>query len=103
MVVACFAMLKAFRFDLATTPQYMHVSSPKTLPAEYKPRHDVSATMAGLVAVHSVDFHDFEVHPTTGALTLTTDDPYRGDGNGSDGFALPESTSKGERHDAPAT
>ena len=74
MVAACVAMVRAFRYDLATTPQLMHVSAPEQLAAELTggngDRHDVSATLAGLVAVRSIPIDTCEVHEHTGALTI---------------------------------
>lgn len=69
MVAACVAMLRAFRYDLATTPRLLHVSAPDLLPAHR--RHDVSATMAGLVSVRTITPADWEIHPTTGELSIT--------------------------------
>ena len=69
MVAACVAMLRAFRYDLATTPRLLHVSAPEELPAGR--RRDVSATLAGLIAVRAVAPGDCEVHPATGELTIT--------------------------------
>jgi len=74
IVAACVAMFRAFRFDLATTPQLMHVSAPDQLASELTgpdhERHDVSATLAGLVAVRSIPIDTCEVHEKTGALTI---------------------------------
>ncbi len=84
MVAACVAMFRAFRYDLATTPQLLHVTSPERLTADLTEdghrRHDVSATLAGLVAVRTVDPDTFEVHEQTGALTIREPvDPLDGD------------------------
>jgi len=74
MVAACVAMIRAFRYDLATTPRLMHVSAPDQLAVELtghgKARHDVSATLAGLVAVRTISIDTCEVHEKTGALTI---------------------------------
>jgi len=74
IVASCVAMFRAFRYDLATTPQLMHVSAPDhladELTSEDQTRHDVSATLAGLVAVRSIPIDTCEVHETTGALTI---------------------------------
>lgn len=74
MVAACVAMVRAFRYDLATTPQLLHVSAPEQLASELTggngDRHDVSATLAGLVAVRSIPIDTCEVHEHTGALTI---------------------------------
>ncbi|MDZ4232425.1 MAG: BCCT family transporter, partial [Dietzia sp.] len=48
MVAACVSMIRAFRYDLATTPRLLRVSVPDRMSATQ--RHDVSATLAGLVA-----------------------------------------------------
>lgn len=80
MVVACWSMFRAFRFDLATTRQLLHVSRPDGVPIEYRPRHDISATLAGLVAVRAVDIDTCQVHPETGALTIIApEDPLGGE------------------------
>lgn len=79
MVAACFAMWRAFRYDLATTPRLLHVSEPDTGPQSH-PRHDVSATLAGLVAVRSVDIASCDIHPSTGELTaIEPVDPLNGE------------------------
>ena len=92
MVAACVAMLRAFRYDLATTPQFMKVSSA----AEYAPTnggngyggelthhsHDISATLAGFVAVHPVHVDTVKVHETTGELTVEEPVDPLGDGAG---------------------
>jgi choline/glycine/proline betaine transport protein len=83
MLLACVAMLRAFRYDVATTPRLMHISAPDGVPeatADHRPRRDVSATLAGLVAVRSVDVDTFEVHPETGAITVAApEDPLGGE------------------------
>ena len=74
IVASCVAMFRAFRYDLATTPRLMHVSDPDHLATELsghdRARHDVSATLAGLVAVRSIPIDTCEVHEKTGALTI---------------------------------
>ncbi|BBX53193.1 hypothetical protein MPOR_42190 [Mycolicibacterium poriferae] len=84
MVAACVAMLRAFRYDLATTPQFLKVSAPGELSTVSggngtngghrangdNGRHDVSATLAGLVAVHRIDVDTVTVHETTGEVTV---------------------------------
>ncbi|AKN18668.1 BCCT family transporter [Mycobacterium haemophilum] len=81
MVVACYAMTKAFHFDLATTPRLLHVTVPDdVVPAGSRQRHDISATLAGLIAVRDVDSGAYQVHPDTGALTVTTPPDPLGDG-----------------------
>jgi choline/glycine/proline betaine transport protein len=72
MVLACYAMTKAFHFDLATTPRLLHVTVPDGVSSASQQRHDVSASLAGLVAVRDVDSNRFTVHPDTGALIVTT-------------------------------
>lgn len=68
MVAACVSMLRAFRYDLATTPHLLHVSVPEGMSESQ--RHDVSATLAGLVAVRAVHPDSYAVHPTTGVITF---------------------------------
>ncbi|MCX2933296.1 BCCT family transporter [Mycobacterium sp. CVI_P3] len=74
MVAACVAMIRAFRYDLATTPRLLHVSAPDQLASELtadgQRRQDVSATLAGLVAVRAIPIDTCEVHEQTGALTI---------------------------------
>ncbi|MEZ0360031.1 BCCT family transporter [Mycobacterium sp. SA01] len=74
MVAACVAMIRAFRYDLATTPRLLHVSAPDQLADELTAdgdrRRDVSATLAGLVAVRAIPIDTCEVHEQTGALTI---------------------------------
>ena len=78
MVAACVSMLRAFRYDLATTSRLLHVSRPEGLPTTQ--RHDVSATLAGLVAVRPVHRDSWALHPTTGELTVIEPvDPLDGD------------------------
>jgi choline/glycine/proline betaine transport protein len=79
MVVACWAMLRAFRYDVATTPRLLQISEPEVSTATRQPRHDVSATLAGLFAVRSVDVDTCEVHPETGAIVVgSPEDPLGG-------------------------
>ena len=81
MVAACVSMVRAFRYDLATSSRLMHVSAPDGIPAQ---RHDVTATLAGLVAVRSVQPESCVLHPTTGELTITEPvDPLDGEHLGS--------------------
>lgn len=74
MVAACVAMFRAFRYDLATTPRLLHVSAPDQLASELTngdgARHDVSATLAGLIAVRNIPIDTCQVHEKTGALTI---------------------------------
>ncbi|MCH9730317.1 MAG: BCCT family transporter [Actinomycetia bacterium] len=69
MVAACVSMFRAFRYDLATKSRLLHISAPDGVPTSQ--RHDVSATLAGLVAVRTVHPDSCVVHPTTGELTIT--------------------------------
>lgn len=69
MVAACVSMFRAFRYDLATKSRLLHISAPDGMPTSQ--RHDVSATLAGLVAVRTVHPDSCVVHPTTGELTIT--------------------------------
>lgn len=71
MVLACWAMLRAFHYDVATTPRLLQISEPDNVSASQRqPRHDVSATLAGLFAVRRVDVDTCEVHPETGAIVF---------------------------------
>lgn len=70
MVAACFAMIKAFHFDVATTPRLLHISVADALPTPKGRRSGVSATLSGLFAVRDVDAHSCERHPDTGELTI---------------------------------
>nr|WP_099025765.1 BCCT family transporter [Mycolicibacterium palauense] len=77
MVAACVAMVRAFRYDLATTPKLLRISAPDHLADNLadkltgtQPRRSVSATLAGLVAVHTIPIDTCEVHEKTGALTI---------------------------------
>lgn len=81
MVIACWAMLRAFHYDVATTPQLLQISQPDHVTtAQRHPRHDVSATLAGLFAVRSVDADTYEVHPETGAIVIADpEDPLGGE------------------------
>ena len=82
MVLACWAMLRAFRYDVATTPRLMHITEPDGVKTESvtRQRREVSATLRGLVAVRSVDVDTFEVHPETGAITIAVpEDPLGGE------------------------
>lgn len=94
MVLACVSMLKAFRYELATTPRYLRVST--RVPTDGERREagvaarnaraqSVSATLAGLprvapvgagngqeehfvVAVHELPSHAVDVDPATGEM-----------------------------------
>ncbi|MCH9669348.1 MAG: BCCT family transporter [Actinomycetia bacterium] len=89
MVAACVSVLRAFRYDLATQSRLLRVSAPEVTTTPQ--RHDVSATLAGLVVVRNVAPDSCVVHPTTGELTITEPvDPLDGD------------LSAGNKIDAPA-
>lgn len=85
IVAACVAMIRAFRYDVATTPQLMHISSPESVQSDIAnfgdhASHDVSATLAGLVAFRSIDLNDCDVHPRTGELIVVDPvDPLNGE------------------------
>ncbi|ORL32988.1 transporter [Prescottella equi] len=95
MVLACVSMLKAFRYELATTPRFLRVST--RMPSDGDEsgagasmrhgngRRGISATLAGLspsdpaggrgdrdgyfvVAVHELPSHAVDVNPTTGQM-----------------------------------
>lgn len=94
MVLACVSMLRAFRYELATTPRYLHVSTrvlnngeagEAGVSARRAPGQGISATFAGLpltgsaggrdvrdsefvVAVHELPSHAVDVNPTTGEM-----------------------------------
>ncbi|MFM9263230.1 BCCT family transporter [Rhodococcus sp. 5A-K4] len=126
LVLACVSMLKAFRYDVATTPRYLRVSShgsgattgEELLPTEKArgKRHPsgISATFAGLapstrdlpkqdtdehlvLAVHEVSSHSIDVDPATGAIA------YSGNGVlddplGGEIFDTPEFAQSAEGH-----
>ncbi|WP_175420542.1 BCCT family transporter [Rhodococcus sp. SGAir0479] len=94
MVLACVSMLKAFRYELATTPRYLRVSTrvatdgengAARVPVRAARIQGVSATLAGLpptgasggggvrdghfvVAVHELPSHAVDVDPATGEM-----------------------------------
>jgi len=79
MVGACVAMFRAFRYEVATTPRLLEISAAPAATNGQR-RHDVSATLAGLVSVRTIDADDFTIHPTTGEVTLVNPvDPLDGD------------------------
>jgi choline/glycine/proline betaine transport protein len=84
MVLACWAMFRAFRYDLATSPRYLHISTPDVANHDggqrYR-RHDVSATLSGLVAVRSIGPDTVDVNPETGAVTIAMPDDPLGEKN----------------------
>ncbi|MGV0794187.1 BCCT family transporter [Mycolicibacterium sp. XJ1819] len=73
MVLACFSLLRAFHYEVATRPRLLHVSPPDGLDGERGPRRTVSATLAGLVEVRQLERGGFEVDEDTGTLTLQPD------------------------------
>ncbi|RVW00236.1 BCCT family transporter [Rhodococcus xishaensis] len=105
MVLACVSMLKAFRYDLATTPRYLRVSTRAASdgagdvsePSHHLLDGGVSATFAGLppatrgeaadsnghfvVAVNELPSHAVDVDPDTGAMQYSQEsharDPLR--------------------------
>lgn len=98
MVIACVSMLRAFQYDLATTPRLMRVSAPEGVNGQRANRREVSATLAGLVMVHQIAPGNYEVSPDTGELIIADpvdplgDDTPRGGTPGGEaaGEALPE-------------
>lgn len=112
LVLACISMLKAFRYDVATTPRYVRVSAtPNQENGEApKPRRGsgISSTFSGLrpsqvgvsaptenghvvLAVHEVSTESLEVDPETGNVEYSGDDglvdPLRGEVFDSQEFA----------------
>lgn len=85
MVIACVSMLRAFRYDLATTPSLMRVSEPEGLNGQRVSRREVSATLAGLVMVHQIAPGSYEVSPDTGELIIADPVDPLGDAPSSDG------------------
>ncbi len=103
LVLACVSMLKAFRYDVATTPRYVRVTATPetetgTVPAgkggeseaKRKRSSGISSTFSGLapsreglstprgggtvvLAVHEVSNEQLEVHPETGAVEYSSD------------------------------
>ncbi|MDY6999964.1 MAG: BCCT family transporter [Actinomycetota bacterium] len=83
MVAACVAMFRAFRYDLATTPQFLRVSDPaEHAPTNGKRHHELSATLAGFVAVHQIDADTVQVHEQTGKITVAEPVDPLGEGEG---------------------
>ncbi|MBY6414250.1 BCCT family transporter [Rhodococcus sp. BP-252] len=101
LVLACVSLLKAFRYDVATTPRYVRVTQTNTASengngsgngaAAKRPRGGgISSTFSGLVpstaglatptngamvlAVHEVPTEALEVHPETGAVEYSGND-----------------------------
>jgi choline/glycine/proline betaine transport protein len=106
MVLACVSMLKAFRYELATMPRYLQVSTRATTNGDGTGRgvdsstplsrrgSGVSATLAGLapsmqagaagrqegrfvVAVHELPYTAVDVDPATGAMQHSQQSPVR--------------------------
>ncbi|WP_179276322.1 BCCT family transporter [Rhodococcus sp. 06-235-1A] len=101
LVLACVSMLKAFRYDVATTPRYVRVTTTPEVsgnesdaPEQPAPRKrataGISSTFSGLaasregltsptrggtvvLAVHEVSTEQLEVHPETGAVEYSSD------------------------------
>ena len=100
LVLACVSMLKAFRYDVATTPRYVRVTAtPEVADKEPDPAGSttrkraaagISSTFSGLtpsregltaparngtvvLAVHEVPNEQLEVHPETGAVEYSGD------------------------------
>jgi choline/glycine/proline betaine transport protein len=101
LVLACVSMLKAFRYDVATTPRYVRVTTTSdvagdepTVATPTAPRKrataGISTTFSGLapsregltssrsdgsvvLAVHEVSTEQLEVHPETGAVEYSGD------------------------------
>ncbi len=84
MVAACVAMVRAFRYDLATTPQLLRVSTPSDLSPANGDHHrqPVSATLAGFVSVHQVGADTVQVHEETGKITVADPVDPLGDSEG---------------------
>lgn len=95
MVLACLSMLKAFRYEVASAPRYLRVSTNTSAstdvpqPTEKRLRDlKISSTFAGLtpsqsgimtdpsdahmlVAVHEVPAHAVNIDPDTGAVDFS--------------------------------
>ena len=75
-------MLRAFHYDLATTPRLLRISAPDgRVPQEHSLR-DASATLAGLVATRRVAPGDCSVSPDTGELVIIERTDPLGDSRG---------------------
>ncbi len=97
MALACVALLRAFRFDLVTTPRYLRVGETtarvadpetaddaQTQKVRHRQRHEISATLAGfsatrsrlpdtdpvVIAVYDVPNHAVRVNEETGKLDM---------------------------------
>ncbi len=81
MVAACVSMLRAFRYDLATTTQLLHLSHHQPGGERQQSMHDVSATLAGLVTARQIAPGDYEICPETGELIINEPVDPLGDGH----------------------
>lgn len=70
MVIACISMLRAFHYDLATTPRLIRVSTPEGVAPPPQSRRDVSATLSGLVMVENIAAGAYQICPDTGELII---------------------------------
>ncbi|MGB3481608.1 MAG: BCCT family transporter [Mycobacterium sp.] len=97
MVVACWSMLRAFRYDVATTPRLMQISAADGAPATApNRRRDISSTLSGLVSVRSIGAETYEVHPETGTITIAVpEDPLGGEVFDTEEFKL---SAEADRH-----
>ena len=82
MVIACVSMLRAFHYDLATTPRLLRISDPDGLVPKAHSLRDASATLAGLVEVRRVAPGDCSVSPDTGELVIIERTDPLGDSRG---------------------
>ncbi len=128
MVLACIAMLKAFHYDVATTPRYVRVQvregggavTTETTAAPRggrQGRPGISATLAGLVpqrsldhdisdgpdapmvlAVHDLPQHAVNVHPESGEVTVAQN-IHPEDPLGGETFETPEFEESAEAHE----
>ncbi|MGB6182741.1 MAG: BCCT family transporter [Rhodococcus sp. (in: high G+C Gram-positive bacteria)] len=125
MVLACVAMLKAFRYDVATTPSYVRITTggePETngngngaAATQKKRGAGISSTFSGLtpskeglvgasgehmvVAMHQVSSNQIGIDPDTGAVEYSHDDLPR-DPLGGEVFDTPEfaESAEGQAH-----
>ncbi|MER2221651.1 MAG: BCCT family transporter, partial [Rhodococcus sp. (in: high G+C Gram-positive bacteria)] len=121
MVLACLSMLKAFRYEVASAPRYLRVSTntPASTdvpqPTEKRLRDlKISSTFAGLtpsqngittepsdahmlVAVHEVPAHAVNIDPDTGAVDFSEDSKVV-DPLGGEVFDTPEFADSAEGH-----
>ena len=111
LVLACVSLLRAFRYDVATTPRYLRVASQDPTdtgqtpvpPLRRQPARGISSTFGGLspstegiakssngvlLAVHDVSADTVDTDPDTGTLTSSAvQDPLRGETFDDDTFA----------------